>query len=1034
MHRFYYTLLLVLLNPLMVWSQFTSVPDTTFERYLINQGIDSDNTINGQIATADALGVPALNLGPFSLSGQIQNLSGIEAFTDLVSFFCYNQSVDSIDLTANDKLSYIIIQQNQTTYLNVQQLDSLRTLFCGDNNLAALDLSTNTRLERLNCENNSLNSLDLSHNNLLQELNCYRNSLTTLSLTNNNLLEELDCSDNSLSALDLTNNGLLKKVDCQSNMLSTINLINNGLLEELNAFNNPLPTIDLSSNTQLLKLRLSNAPLTQLNLQNNNLLQEIMVINIDLQQLDLSTQDSLKTFQATNNSLQQLALTNNTKLEHFDIKNTKIDSLNFQNCPELYYVRIEESYVRTLDMQYNTKLETLSCNRNRISYIDVSNSPDLKVLSCYINQLQELDLSANPKLRLVQLPLNQLTFVNLKNNNLQSPFRLTAHGNSPDLVICIDDYSEITSFWNKDNLANYKTYCTSNIAGTIAHDVNFNCSIDTLEPVIPYRFFEITGSTDTVYTVTNVQGRYLANLDTGNYAISLAPFNNYWSFCPSAQQVQLDNTNDYNNNTHLVVDWALQANVFCPLLVADISAPFLRSVGSGSRYTISYCNNGTVDANNAYIEVTLDTFLNVISTTLPIASQQGNVYTFLLDTINVGACDNFQIQVVVDTSAQLGQTLCSQVHIFPDSICNSPWTGPILNARANCQQDTVFFILKNTGSNMNALQNYTIFEDDIIIHSTPFNLPGGDSVIIRQPAGAGNTYRLEANQAIGYPAILGGALVHATVEGCKPDPNGGFNTGFVTQYYTGNSAPQIAVDCQPNIGAYDPNDKAAQPMGYGSQHYIPKNIPLTYRVRFQNTGNDTAFNVVILDTLSEHVLIPSLSMGASSHNYTWAIREGHILEVRFPHIKLVDSMTNEPLSHGFFNYTIEQQPNLNNGTVINNQAAIYFDYNPPIFTNTTFHTIGENFFIVGTQQVLEQQQGLDLTIYPNPTNGNLYIDNRSAVAKQLALYDQLGRVILEQEAEGKIEQLSLQALPKGIYYLRLMNNQQQVTKKIIKLR
>ncbi|MCP4440708.1 MAG: hypothetical protein GY810_17310 [Aureispira sp.] len=83
---------------------------------------------------------------------------------------------------------------------------------------------------------------------------------------------------------------------------------------------------------------------------------------------------------------------------------------------------------------------------------------------------------------------------------------------------------------------------------------------------------------------------------------------------------------------------------------------------------------------------------------------------------------------------------------------------------------------------------------------------------------------------------------------------------------------------------------------------------------------------------------------------------------------LPDSNVNEPLSNGFFRYRIEQQPNNPNGTVIENQAAIYFDYNPAIMTNTTFHTVGENFVAVNIITSTEETlfNNIEVKVYPNP--------------------------------------------------------------------
>ncbi len=54
---------------------------------------------------------------------------------------------------------------------------------------------------------------------------------------------------------------------------------------------------------------------------------------------------------------------------------------------------------------------------------------------------------------------------------------------------------------------------------------------------------------------------------------------------------------------------------------------------------------------------------------------------------------------------------------------------------------------------------------------------------------------------------------------------------------------------------------------------------------------------------------------------------------------LVDSIKNEPKSHGYIVYKIKAKQNVQIGDVIKNTAAIYFDYNLPIFTNTEMTTV-----------------------------------------------------------------------------------------------
>jgi len=190
--------------------------------------------------------------------------------------------------------------------------------------------------------------------------------------------------------------------------------------------------------------------------------------------------------------------------------------------------------------------------------------------------------------------------------------------------------------------------------------------------------------------------------------------------------------------------------------------------------------------------------------------------------------------------------------------------------------------------------------------------------------------------------------------------------------------------------------------------------------------------VTILDTISTHLDLSTLQMKSASHNYTWQIVNGHTLRVDFPNIKLVDSLTNEFLSHGFFRYEIQQKPNLPLGTVINNEAAIYFDYNPPIFTNTTLHTIGENYIPIILNMEEAWVEKMQVRIYPNPTSGLIYIEQLIGKETQINVLDNLGRVVLQQNANDRQTTVDLNHLPQGIYYIHIQQEESVSTHKVVK--
>jgi hypothetical protein len=144
------------------------------------------------------------------------------------------------------------------------------------------------------------------------------------------------------------------------------------------------------------------------------------------------------------------------------------------------------------------------------------------------------------------------------------------------------------------------------------------------------------------------------------------------------------------------------------------------------------------------------------------------------------------------------------------------------------------------------------------------------------------------------------------------------------------------------VGAWDPNDKRVfTPSGADADGDITaSDTMLTYIVRFQNTGTDTAYNVYVRDTLD----LPNLDMNGfrivgATHPYQVTMSSGGQLEFAFPNIMLPDSGANQMGSNGSLTYQVAPKAGLPLGTVISNSASIYFDFNAPVKTNTTHSRI-----------------------------------------------------------------------------------------------
>ncbi len=135
-------------------------------------------------------------------------------------------------------------------------------------------------------------------------------------------------------------------------------------------------------------------------------------------------------------------------------------------------------------------------------------------------------------------------------------------------------------------------------------------------------------------------------------------------------------------------------------------------------------------------------------------------------------------------------------------------------------------------------------------------------------------------------------------------------------------------------GAIDPNEKIENSGGGITLNKVLAGKYLTYTINFQNTGTDTAINIRVRDTLSNKLDWASLEVVSASNAYQLNITAGKNIEWVFNKIMLADSFTNEKRSHGYIIYRVKPKSNVAVNDTISNTAAIYFDYNLPVFTGT----------------------------------------------------------------------------------------------------
>lgn len=285
---------------------------------------------------------------------------------------------------------------------------------------------------------------------------------------------------------------------------------------------------------------------------------------------------------------------------------------------------------------------------------------------------------------------------------------------------------------------------------------------------------------------------------------------------------------------------------------------------------------------------------------------------------------------------------------------------------------------------------------------------------------SGNTYtwniaEIEAGKSFAIK-LTDSVTLSTSVGQILPISSSITTTTVDTQLANNNQTLQLEI-----VGAIDPNDLLVSPKGYGVEGYITKDQTLNYHVRFQNVGTYAANRVVIENQLPSSLDWSTLKIESSSHeNYEFTISPTGLIKVIYNDINLVDSNTNEALSHGFLIFSIKPKKDLMSGNKIENFVHITFDYEDAIKTNSVLNTI--NF--------TDDSEMGNLTIFPNPPVGLINIvpiadpkNLEMPILQSVKIINIHGEVVLETRNELDYQiKIDVSSLSSGVYSVVAYDN------------
>ncbi|MEM7369874.1 MAG: T9SS type A sorting domain-containing protein [Bacteroidota bacterium] len=578
-------------------------------------------------------------------------------------------------------------------------------------------------------------------------------------------------------------------------------------------------------------------------------------------------------------------------------------------------------------------------------------------------------------------------------------------------------------------------------------DQQDNCVADSQDLPFAYRIVQIEPGP--YYGASNADGIYQISVDTGTYEVRILTGNPQWESCDNSYSA----TVNASDTVVSVADIGIQVDN-CPDLSLDFYGLWNRRCFPGS-ITLQYCNQGLTAATQTSLRMAFPEYVQLVSATESYTYLADSTVVFDLGTLDPFACNSIvlQTEVVCGPIEILGLSQCIEAWLLSPDLCSPPsipsWSGASLSIQAGCVGKRNQFVVINEGTgDMMDSTTYRIYADTLLVQIGNLILDSGDSLLIDIP-GNGQMFRLEVDQVPNHPMNL---MVSAAIEGCVAILSDTTSRGMINRYSAPMPEPEptYVVACLEIIGSYDPNDKQVLPKGIGETGQTRPGTRLQYVINFQNTGTDTAFKVVLTDTLSTNLDVQSFRIETSSHPYRLEV-EGlgqPVLHFHFDNILLPDSNVNEPASHGYIQFSIDHDPSIPLGTEIENFADIYFDFNPPIRTNTVLNTlsdfqpeaigsvegIGLTYLADSTTTGINEAAHFIFHLFPNPAKHTVQISGSTESRGQLHIewLDLHGRLLKKSIVPVSSREFSLEEkvpdLPAGLYFIRL---DQQFIQKIV---
>jgi hypothetical protein len=702
-------------------------------------------------------------------------------------------------------------------------------------------------------------------------------------------------------------------------------------------------------------------------------------------------------------------------LEALNVSNNLIEEISISELNGLKVFRAFGNPFATIDLSQNVELEFVDFSAGGIQEIDFSSNLNLRHVELNATSLNEVSFHSNPLLERVGFQFNAISEFDFSKNP-ELIFVDISHTNNP--VVNLSGCSKLRNF--KCISSGLERLDLSPCHSLDSLDIFFLPNLELLNlsngSIVSYINFEPDGGHNLSYICIDPdEQEWLDNLlDTQDIIVS--------TVCNFSEDAAFERI---SGSVSMDLDGACDDDFGLDNLQFKIDSP------NGTTYSSPNIENGEYSLYLFPDDFTI-TPLFESSELFAVEPSQAMI---TLDDANTDVVQDFCLQAVEPFLSDVA------IYIIP---LDAPLAGfevdykVVLQNKGNVNADGTI--------NINYDTEHTEFiepQSDWTVDNGRLSMDFSNLTPFEQRS---FVITMQLNSPMDTPPLeLGDELkMHASVITIEND------------YFRSDNFFSL---CETVVNSFDPNDKTCLQGNVFYQDSLGI-VPLTYKIRFENTGTADAVNITIKDYIDPfRYNLSSLEVVDSSHPV--------YMETRLSTVSFIYASINLPwqddLNDGYVVFTIEPRQDLIVGDVLSNEAEIFFDFNFPIVTNTAVTEIVEDTDGDGFHN-LEDCDDADASVYPGaieiPNNGiDNDCDGLTAISELeihdlqitpnpssdyveivsntefdfISIYSSTGELVYKLKLDRINSYLmDITDLNNGMYFLRISSNKGSIVKKLFK--